>query len=231
MAEGSHGHAPTVHWDALISGRQLCKLAHKAIAARIVQNIQYVSTAVLLPRHRANSNTGIMTRMSRRLSRRLLAVTSGLSGSAQNAATSGKVRLHNVRGKTAVALNAVKLILLETNTNTQHLKQHNTHCRLNGITTVHWVCHKCPKGEVHRYQMTPLDRTRTRGSGCPYCAGKQACKCNSLETHHPVILSEWDFELNDMTPADVTARSHKVVWWKNSLRGSWKQRIDARTHY
>ncbi len=135
VAEGSHGHAPTVHWDALTSGRQLCKLAHKAIAARIVQNIQYVSTAVLLPRHRANSNTGIMTRMSRRLSRRLLAVTSGLSGSAQNAATSGKVRLHNVRGKTAVALNAVKLILLETNTNVQHLKQHNTHCRLNGITS------------------------------------------------------------------------------------------------
>ena len=94
---------------------------------------------------------------------------------------------------------------------------------------LHWVCHKCPKRQLHLYQMTPNNRTGRRGRGCPYCAGKQACKCNSLEACHPVISSEWDFGMNDMTPADVTSRSHQVVWWKNDVRGSWKQRISDRT--
>ena len=35
--------------------------------------------------------------------------------------------------------------------------------------------------------------------------------------------------MNDMTPADVTMRSNKVVWWKNNVRGSWQQRITDRT--
>ncbi|KAL0044111.1 hypothetical protein WJX82_010411 [Trebouxia sp. C0006] len=40
---------------------------------------------------------------------------------------------------------------------------------------------------------------------------------------------EWDFEMNDKTPANVTVRSHQVVWWKNDVRGRWQQRIDHRT--
>ena len=107
---------------------------------------------------------------------------------------------------------------------------HPQNTTLGSKKLVHWVCHNCPKGEVHRYQMTPRDRTRRRGSGCSFCAGKQACRCNSLETHHPVISSEWDFEMNAMTPADVTSQSNKFAWWKNSLRGSWQQRIQDRTN-
>ncbi len=55
------------------------------------------------------------------------------------------------------------------------------------------------------------------------------CKCNSLATHDPLASSEWDFGMNDMSPADVTSRSSKVVWWKNDVRGSWEQRITDRT--
>ncbi len=106
---------------------------------------------------------------------------------------------------------------------------HPQNITLGSKKQVHWICHKCPKGQLHLYQMTPNDRTRKRGKGCPYCVGKQACKCNSLEACHPVISSEWDFGMNDMTPADVTSRSHQVVWWKNDVRGSWKQRINDRT--
>jgi len=36
--------------------------------------------------------------------------------------------------------------------------------------------------------------------------------------------------MNDMTPADVTSGSNKVVWWKNDVRGSWQQRISGRTY-
>ena len=106
---------------------------------------------------------------------------------------------------------------------------HPQNTTLGSRKLVHWVCHKCPKGQLHLYQMTPNNRTRNRGQGCPYCAGKQAYKC-SLEAHHPVISSEWDFEMNDMTLADVTSGSNKAVWWKNDVRGSWKQRVFERTH-
>ena len=94
---------------------------------------------------------------------------------------------------------------------------------------VHWVCHKCPKGKLHLYQMTPNDRTNRQRAGCPYCAGRQVCKCNSLQAHYPMVSSEWDFAKNDLTPSQVTSRSDQLVWWENSVRGSWVQRINERT--
>ncbi len=106
---------------------------------------------------------------------------------------------------------------------------HPQNTTLGSKKLVHWVCHKCPKGEVHRYQMRPYHRTSKRASGCPYCVGRQVCKCNSLEAQHPIVSSEWDFAMNDKTPADVTSRSNQVVWWKNNVRGSWKQCIQDRT--
>ena len=94
---------------------------------------------------------------------------------------------------------------------------------------VHWVCQKCPKGQLHKYQMPPFHRVGKQASGCPYCAGQQACECNSLQAHYPWISAEWDFAKNDLTPAQVTSRSHHVAWWVNSVRGSWSQRINDRT--
>ncbi len=107
------------------------------------------------------------------------------------------------------------------------ISPHNT--TLGSEKLVHWVCHNCPKGHMHRYQMYPYHRTRRVPSGCPYCAGKRACECNSLQTHYPKVSSEWDFARNDLTPAQVTSRSDQCVWWKNPLRGSWVQRIGERT--
>ena len=106
---------------------------------------------------------------------------------------------------------------------------HPQNTTLGSRKLVHWVCHKCPEGQLHLYQMTPNHRTNKPRAGCSYCAGKQACKCNSLEAHDPIVSSEWDFEMNDKTPANVTVRSHQVVWWKNDVRGRWQQRIDHRT--
>lgn len=104
---------------------------------------------------------------------------------------------------------------------------HNT--TLGSRKLVHWVCQKCPKGHLHRFQMHAYSRTGRRPSGCPYCAGQQVCQCNSLQTHHPMLASEWDFARNDLTPAQVTSRSHQVVWWVKSVRGSWLQCIAERT--
>ncbi|DBA82296.1 TPA: hypothetical protein ACH3X2_000562 [Trebouxia sp. C0005] len=107
---------------------------------------------------------------------------------------------------------------------------HTHDTTLGSKKLVHWHCQKCPKGQMHKYQMRCSDRVRNQASGCPYCAGKQVCKCNSLQTHYPMISAEWDFAKNDMTPAQVTSRSNQLVWWVNSVRGSWAQSINSRTH-
>ncbi len=70
---------------------------------------------------------------------------------------------------------------------------------------VHWVCHKCPEGQLHLYQMTPNDCTNRQRAGCPCCVGMQVCECNSLQTRYPMISSAGDFARNDMTPAHVTS--------------------------
>ena len=59
--------------------------------------------------------------------------------------------------------------------------------------------------------------------------GSRKRDCNSLQTHYPKVSSEWDFARNDLTPAQVTSRSDKLVWWENAVRGSWVQRINHRT--
>ncbi|KAA6421223.1 MAG: hypothetical protein FRX49_08922 [Trebouxia sp. A1-2] len=87
---------------------------------------------------------------------------------------------------------------------------HPQNITLGSRKMVHWVCHKCPKGQLHQYQTMPKQRTRRQGSGCPYCAGKQVCKCNSLEAHAPTLSLEWDFFMNKLSLADVTSQSHQV---------------------
>jgi len=106
---------------------------------------------------------------------------------------------------------------------------HPSSTTLGSTKLVHWVCQKCPKGQLHQYQMRPCDRTERHGGGCSCCAGKQVCNCNSLETQYPMILSEWDFARNDLTPAQVTSRSGQVAWWATHVRGSWAQKISERT--
>jgi len=104
---------------------------------------------------------------------------------------------------------------------------HNTTLASNKL--VHWVYRCCPEGQLHLYRMRPFARTGKARQGCPYCAGKQVCLCNSLQTLFPGISLEWDAAKNDGMPADVTSSSHKVVWWKDEQRGSWMQSIEQRT--
>ena len=95
---------------------------------------------------------------------------------------------------------------------------------------VFWLCPNCPAGQKHSYSATPNDRTRRQHpTGCPYCAGRKACKCNSLHTHYPQLASEWDFAKNEGTPDDHTAHSCYMAWWTSAKRGSWQQSIDRRT--
>ncbi len=105
---------------------------------------------------------------------------------------------------------------------------HPENIKLRSKIQVNWICRKCPLGLLHLYKAMPLTRTSKCG-GCPYCHAQKACKCNSLQTHFPELVDEWDFDRNQGTPEDYTAKSHKAVWWKTAERSSWQQTISSRT--
>lgn len=92
-----------------------------------------------------------------------------------------------------------------------------------------WLCIECPAGQQHSWSAQPLQRSSHYKSGCPFCAGKLACKCNSLQTLYPDIAADWDHSKNDGQPSDYTASSHCLAWWSSPQRGSWQQKIDSRT--
>ncbi len=56
---------------------------------------------------------------------------------------------------------------------------------------VHWICTKCPKGQPHLF-VAPSKNRITQNKGCPYCASKKACVCNSLQSLYPALAAEYD---------------------------------------
>lgn len=76
---------------------------------------------------------------------------------------------------------------------------------------VWWICAK-----GHTYEA--MVKNRSRGSGCPYCAGKLAIPGETdLLTRNPQLANEWNYEKNgDMLPSNVTVFSGKKVWWRCS---------------
>ncbi len=93
-------------------GKRICQ--HNSLATRAPRQTRYWN-------HDKNANTPEQTLAGSRL-----------SGSALSAAMSGKLQLLNVCYMTVVVLDAAKYFVLETKTNSQHLKQCNTHCCLIG---------------------------------------------------------------------------------------------------
>ena len=73
--------------------------------------------------------------------------------------------------------------------------------------------------------------SRTRGVGCPYCSNYRALAgFNDLATTEPTLAIEWDYDKNgSLKPTDVTAGSHKKVWWKCSKGHEWEMSVKDRT--
>lgn len=94
---------------------------------------------------------------------------------------------------------------------------------------------KCELG--HEWEATIASRTTGRPSGCPYCSvppKKILVGFNDLETwckknKRENLLSEWDYEKNDILPCEVTFGSGKYIWWKCNKNHEWKTQIHNRT--
>ena len=95
----------------------------------------------------------------------------------------------------------------------------------NSDKKVWWRCN-----EGHEWQARIADRSK--GNGCPYCAGKKVLVgYNDLITVNIELAKEWNYEKNNsLTPMDVTANSDKKVWWKCSKGHEWAAKIYSRSN-
>jgi hypothetical protein len=72
---------------------------------------------------------------------------------------------------------------------------------------------QCPKFAEHVWAAPVIERTL--GCGCPYCSSHRVSRTNSLANVLPDVARQWHPTKNgDLTPADVTSRSHRRVWWQ-----------------
>ena len=70
---------------------------------------------------------------------------------------------------------------------------------------------KCDKG--HSYLQKIASKT-SQNQRCPYCTGRRVLKgFNDFASQHPDLLKEWDYELNNLQPDEVTKGSSKKVHW------------------
>ena len=87
---------------------------------------------------------------------------------------------------------------------------------------VWWLCSK-----GHEWETTI--NSRSSGQGCPYCVGKKVNQENCLQTRNPLLAKEWHPMKNvNLTPIDLTAGSHKKVWWLCQKGHEWEATVNSR---
>ena len=85
---------------------------------------------------------------------------------------------------------------------------------------------RCEKG--HEWQAAV--KSRTAGSGCPVCANRQVLQGeNDLAATHPALAAQWHPARNGgLTPQEVTAGSHRRVWWQCRRGHEWQASVLSR---
>lgn len=107
------------------------------------------------------------------------------------------------------------------------------HPTKNGNLNLHQISYKthqkvwwkCKRG--HNFNSSPYHRCR--GTGCPYCTRKSACKDNCLIATHLELCKEWHPTKNKLTFNDVVSGSGKTIWWICPKGHEFEQKICART--
>ena len=87
---------------------------------------------------------------------------------------------------------------------------------------LHWICRRCPKGRLHRWQASPYTRIGN-GRNCHYCSSQKVCLCNSLQGCFPALAEEWDSVKNGLEADQVIAQSRTMAFWKGKEGHTWEQ--------
>jgi DNA-directed RNA polymerase subunit RPC12/RpoP len=90
---------------------------------------------------------------------------------------------------------------------------------------VWWICDK-----GHEWEAEISTRTKTQGTHCPYCSGRQAIIGeNDLFTKNPALLKEWNYNKNiNVEPKKIKSGSGKKVWWICDKGHEWEATISHR---
>ncbi len=91
---------------------------------------------------------------------------------------------------------------------------------------VWWICQK-----GHEWQAEIYDRRN--GTGCPTCARYKSkhpviAGKDDLATLRPDLITEWDYERNQVTPEQLKIQSNKKVWWKCKEGHCWRSTVQSR---
>ena len=80
----------------------------------------------------------------------------------------------------------------------------------------------------HEWMQIIKNRTLAN-AGCPVCSGREVLSgFNDLATKNPEVIALWHPSKNgDLTPAQVTSRSNKKVWWKCEKGHEWEAAISG----
>lgn len=86
-----------------------------------------------------------------------------------------------------------------------------------------WLC-----AEGHEWEAIVFNRTS--GRGCPQCAGYSVITGKTdLQTLFPELSKQWHPTLNgDLTPDQVTSRTHRKVWWLCAEGHEWLAEVYSR---
>lgn len=89
---------------------------------------------------------------------------------------------------------------------------------------VWWIC-----SHGHEWESTVL--IRSKGHGCPVCSGRNVLVgYNDLASLFPEVAKEWHPTKNGtLTPENVSAFSHRKVWWQCENNHEWLATINNRT--
>jgi DNA-directed RNA polymerase subunit RPC12/RpoP len=87
-----------------------------------------------------------------------------------------------------------------------------------------WRC-----SDTHEWQATL--QHRSRGQGCPYCAGRLPTPDRNLAVLHPELAAQWHPTRNgDRQPHQVTPASSQRVWWRCQRCGhDWQAKVNTRS--
>lgn len=86
-------------------------------------------------------------------------------------------------------------------------------------------------GMRERDEWQAMVKSRVAGCGCPVCANRTIQQGdNDFATTHPELAKQWHPTKNGaLTPQDVTAGTHRKVWWMCEKGHEWQAAVFSRT--
>lgn len=80
------------------------------------------------------------------------------------------------------------------------------------------------------HEWTATVKSRTQGSGCPYCSHNRILPgFNDLASVYPELAGEWSEKNLPLLPTMVTPFANRKVWWRCRLGHEWNTLISTRS--